>query len=424
MRTVQHVRFAACAVAALAASTTGLSASARAAQTMHGTYTANVSEVNYNLSTRGSGTMRGFGRFTIRESLEDQSSYGTSGGSIAFAFRGPAVFTFASGIQLRAVARTSGAYATDLSPVRAGVRIMGTTVYTLSGGTGRFADASGTLATTFSGSVTRGGLYPPTILRLAGSMTGHFGAGYRHQLHMQLAKRYDTVYAPWVGEAGGLSVHATARSSPSGRGPNGSAGFHIGGGLGPTYDGPVTCLSVKRNVAVIGFLAGDPVAAVPPQEQTMQLVERGASRSDTVMILAAAPGTGSQSRSPTDCSSIAHPTYTLTAAHGGPLRPTAIFDADMPANRECQAVEDVGGLSLLGARTMSCGQARAVVLAVESTVAPGDASELGSSQWGRAYIAATPEGRFQCQREQITSVTHDIRCTRGRARVAWFTVER
>jgi hypothetical protein len=44
-----------------------------------------------------------------------------------------------------------------------------------------------------------------------------------------------------------------ARSGPSGENPSGTATWHIGGGLGPTWNVSVTCLAVAGNTAVIGF---------------------------------------------------------------------------------------------------------------------------------------------------------------------------
>ena len=44
-----------------------------------------------------------------------------------------------------------------------------------------------------------------------------------------------------------------AHSGPSGESPTGTASWHVGGGLGPSWRVTVTCLSVSGNTAVIGF---------------------------------------------------------------------------------------------------------------------------------------------------------------------------
>lgn len=44
-----------------------------------------------------------------------------------------------------------------------------------------------------------------------------------------------------------------AASGPSGENPVGTVTWHFGGGLGPTWRGEVTCLSVSGNTAIIGF---------------------------------------------------------------------------------------------------------------------------------------------------------------------------
>jgi hypothetical protein len=46
-----------------------------------------------------------------------------------------------------------------------------------------------------------------------------------------------------------LDVH----SDPSGENPTGTLGWHVGGGLGPSWSATVTCLSVSGSTAVIGF---------------------------------------------------------------------------------------------------------------------------------------------------------------------------
>jgi hypothetical protein len=55
------------------------------------------------------------------------------------------------------------------------------------------------------------------------------------------------------GQAGNFTFSFDAHSGPSGENPSGRIGWHSGGGLGPTTNGDVTCLSVNGNIAVIGF---------------------------------------------------------------------------------------------------------------------------------------------------------------------------
>ena len=49
----------------------------------------------------------------------------------------------------------------------------------------------------------------------------------------------------------GFSIEA--HSGPSGEQPTGTVGWHFGGGLGPTWSGTVTCLSVSGRTATVGF---------------------------------------------------------------------------------------------------------------------------------------------------------------------------
>jgi hypothetical protein len=44
-----------------------------------------------------------------------------------------------------------------------------------------------------------------------------------------------------------------ARSGPSGENPAGTASWHVGGGLGPSWNVEVTCLAVDDSRAVVGF---------------------------------------------------------------------------------------------------------------------------------------------------------------------------
>jgi hypothetical protein len=50
-----------------------------------------------------------------------------------------------------------------------------------------------------------------------------------------------------------FAVSLDASSGPLGENPTGVAYWHAGGGLGPTWRGDVSCLSVSGNAAIIGF---------------------------------------------------------------------------------------------------------------------------------------------------------------------------
>jgi hypothetical protein len=52
------------------------------------------------------------------------------------------------------------------------------------------------------------------------------------------------------------AVGLDASSGPLGENPTGFAGWHAGGGFGPSWSGDVSCLSVSGNRAVIGFGGG------------------------------------------------------------------------------------------------------------------------------------------------------------------------
>jgi hypothetical protein len=52
------------------------------------------------------------------------------------------------------------------------------------------------------------------------------------------------------------AVSLDASSGPLGENPTGFVSWHAGGGLGPTWNGDVSCLSVSGNTAVIGFGEG------------------------------------------------------------------------------------------------------------------------------------------------------------------------
>jgi hypothetical protein len=98
-----------------------------------------------------------------------------------------------------------------------------------------------------------------------------------------------------------------ARSGPSGENAAGTATWHIGGGLGPTWDASVSCLAVTGNIAVIGFSGtlfffgeGSPVAGL------IRVVDGGGPGSGQDSFewaeTSGAPG-GPPIPGPTDCSS-------------------------------------------------------------------------------------------------------------------------
>ena len=109
-------------------------------------------------------------------------------------------------------------------------------------------------------------------------------------------------------QSGTTSFRVDAHSGPSGENPTGTASWHLGGGLGPTWSVGITCVSVSGNAGVVG-LSGTlsqfeglqiPVAGL------LRVVDAGgpASRQDsfewaeTQGLLGGAPIPG-----PTDCSS-------------------------------------------------------------------------------------------------------------------------
>jgi hypothetical protein len=65
-----------------------------------------------------------------------------------------------------------------------------------------------------------------------------------------------------------LAVTLDVRSGPAGENPTGTAGWHSGGGFGPTWRVDVTCLAVDGKTAVFGFsgsfvaISGGPVAGL------------------------------------------------------------------------------------------------------------------------------------------------------------------
>jgi hypothetical protein len=106
-----------------------------------------------------------------------------------------------------------------------------------------------------------------------------------------------------------------ATSGPSGEDPTGTVMWHGGGGLGPTWRGNVSCLSVSGNTAIIGF-GGDYFSQLfPPRYYwvagLLRVVDVGPGPGDSFEWVELqtsepsemAPPPGDPIPGPTDCSS-------------------------------------------------------------------------------------------------------------------------
>jgi hypothetical protein len=109
-----------------------------------------------------------------------------------------------------------------------------------------------------------------------------------------------------------FSIFLDASSGPLGENPTGSVRWHIGGGLGPSWFGDVSCLSVSGNTAVIGFGDGYFIASIPAVEAywiagLIRVVDNGPGPDDTfewVELQTGEPGlVGDPLPGPADCSS-------------------------------------------------------------------------------------------------------------------------
>jgi hypothetical protein len=100
-----------------------------------------------------------------------------------------------------------------------------------------------------------------------------------------------------------LDVH----SDPSGENPTGTLEWHVGGGLGPSWNATATCLSVSGSTAVIGFsgtvyFAGE----LSPTAGLIRVVDAGGPSSALDSFDWAetqGPHNGASVPGPTDCSS-------------------------------------------------------------------------------------------------------------------------
>jgi hypothetical protein len=130
------------------------------------------------------------------------------------------------------------------------------------------------------------------------------------------AAQLDTVTAS--GGSGITAINVSAQSGTSGENPSGQVLWHSGGGLAPTITGPVTCLNVTGNTAVLNFQATevDGGGSFPVGIGTLELVANGGPGRDTF-------GFSVGARSPSDCSPLTVPAFAGTFSSGG----VVIFDA-------------------------------------------------------------------------------------------------
>jgi hypothetical protein len=137
------------------------------------------------------------------------------------------------------------------------------------------------------------------------------------------AAQMDTVTAN-VG-SGIVAINVSAQSGTSGENPSGQVLWHAGGGLAPTLSGPVTCLNVTGNTAVINFQATIFFRGIPSPAGigTLELVANGGPGRDTF-------GFSVEGRAPTDCSPLTDPVSAGTIVAGS----VVIFDApDLPTTK-------------------------------------------------------------------------------------------
>jgi hypothetical protein len=101
------------------------------------------------------------------------------------------------------------------------------------------------------------------------------------------------------------SLSIEAHSGPSGEGPTGAASWHFGGGLGPTWNSTVTCLSVSGSTAIVGFSGTQRfLGEETPRVGLIRIVDGGGpnSRQDTFEWAETGGGVGGPSiPGPTDC---------------------------------------------------------------------------------------------------------------------------
>jgi hypothetical protein len=187
------------------------------------------------------------------------------------------------------------------------------------------------------------------------------------------AAQLDTVNAQDVGAPGFVILSVTAQSGPSGENPSGQVSIHLGGGLGPTISGPVTCLNVMGNTAILNFQGTKTVFGMtgPVGIQTVAVVDNGPGK-NTIGF----SGFGSQ-RAPTDCSPLTNPELSGTLEFGG----ITIFDAP-PVNPTSTSVT-------CSPSTFAPGDATACTATVMDTASSGQ-----STPTGRVGFASSGAGGF------------------------------
>jgi hypothetical protein len=143
-----------------------------------------------------------------------------------------------------------------------------------------------------------------------------------------------------------FSIFLDASSGPLGENPTGSVRWHEGGGLGPTWRGDVSCLSVSGNVAIIGFGDGYFSAFIPAVEAywiagLIRVVDNGPGPDDTfewVELQTGEPGlVGDPLPGPADCSSFPPGGQIFPLSQNSPLAPGDIVVTDaqpFPTSRD------------------------------------------------------------------------------------------
>ncbi len=116
---------------------------------------------------------------------------------------------------------------------------------------------------------------------------------------------------------------------------------------------------------------------------------------------------------------------------GGPViasasLPIAVHPVPMRAKvRACRAQRLGRYVATIHTRGISCAQAHSVVGAVEHARLPADVARTPYFKYSPPYAVSTPAGRFVCRFEPygLAGTEHNIRCTRARVLVRWYTVQ-
>ena len=140
------------------------------------------------------------------------------------------------------------------------------------------------------------------------------------------------------------AVSMDASSGVLGENPTGIVSWHAGGGLGPTWFGDVSCLSVSGNTAVIGFGDGyfDYVfSQIYWIAGLIRVVDNGPGLDDTfewVELQTGEPGlVGDPLPGPADCSSFPPGAQILPLSANSPFSPGDIVVTDaqpFPTSRD------------------------------------------------------------------------------------------